>query len=267
MRRILLLCLLTTFALLPFVVRAEDKKEGLLILIGGGEIPGGVFNLLKANDRQPRVAVISNASENLEEAFAAAKERFKKGGILLVESLDIRSQADNLGLYEVVFLGGGDQTRLMKAIDEGKASEKLLIWWRAGGTLIGNSAGTAALGSTMITGGGRDDRLANGAVETSAGIGAIAAVVDQHLSSRRRHTRLIAATIEAHPHFGIGIDEDTALVILDGKTALVAGTGTVSVVKGHWQAMRMSDPGESLSATNLELHVYRTGDHIELFRR
>jgi cyanophycinase len=138
-----------------------------------------------------------------------------------------------------VFVTGGSQTRLLDALRDTPAHVELRDLWRRGGVVVGTSAGASALGQTVISG--------TEPVTLSLGLGFVPAVlIDQHFSQRDRMNRLRDGLGRAPEHLGIGIDEDTALVIHDDD-ATVIGSGQVTVVL---------DDGTAL--------VLTAGDHLAL---
>jgi len=140
-----------------------------------------------------------------------------------------------------VFLPQGDTTAAYRA-----------LWqrWREGAVVAGSSAGAAMMSRVMIAGGGSDEAVASGiaagedgdGVSIRGGMGFFdRAMVDQHFLARGRIGRLLVAVLATDSlPLGLGIDENTALVV-DGDTAFVAGASGVVVVDGR--------------------HVQRTGPH------
>jgi cyanophycinase len=140
-----------------------------------------------------------------------------------------------------VWLAGGDQTLLTKAY-QGTAVQRALHRLLApGGVIGGTSAGAAVMSEVMIRGG-------NPVAELGRGFGFLPGViVDQHLSERDRLPRLQGA-VDRHPgSLGLGIDEQTAVVV-EGRIASVLGEGQVHVCF----------PGQST------VKVFRSGQRIDL---
>jgi cyanophycinase len=121
-----------------------------------------------------------------------------------------------------VWLGGGDQTRLAEAY-RGTAVERELRGVLARrGVVGGTSAGASVMSAVMITGGNPQARV-------SKGFGLLPdVVIDQHFRNRQRQRRLLGV-LEKYPRcLGLGIDEETAVVV-SGHTFTVLGKGNVSV--------------------------------------
>jgi cyanophycinase len=126
-----------------------------------------------------------------------------------------------------VWLGGGDQTKLV-AVYHGTAVEKELQKLLArGGVIGGTSAGASAMSAVMIEGG-------NPTAVVGTGLGLLPGVViDQHFLNRNRLDRLLGVLARHPSYLGIGIDEQTA-VIVKGRTLTVEGNATVRVCFAAW---------------------------------
>jgi cyanophycinase len=135
-----------------------------------------------------------------------------------------------------VWISGGDQSRLTALYGGTRVERELAKVLRRGGVVGGTSAGASVVSAVMMAGEGK----------TGQGFGLLAdAIVDQHFSNRHRLPRLLGI-LKTHPgQLGIGIDEQTAVVIR-GKEVTVLGNATVTVANGPYPCMR----------------VYRAGGHF-----
>ncbi len=185
-----------------------------------------------------------------------------------------------------IWFTGGDQLRVLTLLESKGRETPLLAALRAAhgrGTVIGGtSAGAAIMSNPMIAGG--DPLLAlldppataRAASEgdpaerlvLAPGLGFFPGfMVDQHFDARARLGRLLRATIEARLPAGVGIDEDTALVVEgDGRTARVAGRGTVVVIDVA-NARRQVASAPGFAASGLVVHIASEGDRISLDTR
>jgi cyanophycinase len=113
-----------------------------------------------------------------------------------------------------VYICGGDQAELVRLLGEDGA-EKLRRFHAAGGLIAGTSAGAAAAGVDIITAGmPSDSQLRFGELEMGKGLALCRNVIfDTHFLQRARFNRLIAAVAQFPRALGIGLDEDTALLI------------------------------------------------------
>jgi cyanophycinase len=110
-------------------------------------------------------------------------------------------------------------------------AEALRARYRAGVVFGGTSAGAAIMSPIMITGNGNFDVLDGRQVETRPGLGLMpGTIVDQHFIARRRQNRLFGLVLRHPDSLGVGVDEDTALLVVDNRYAEVVGTGRVMTV-------------------------------------
>lgn len=181
-----------------------------------------------------RIALITTASGEPDELFAEYSAALRRHGVPDVCELRLadRDQCDGertlsgLARATGVFFTGGDQSRLGPLT--GSRANLLLRDRLAAGTLAvaGTSAGATALGQEMILG---ED--AAGQPGTAPGLGLLPeAVVDMHFTQRRRLPRLVTVIRRRPSLLGIGIDEDTAILVCGGRFE-VLGHGTVTTVE------------------------------------
>lgn len=168
---------------------------------------------------------------------------------------------------DAVFFTGGDQDRIA-AIVGGSASDTALHdAWQRGAVVAGTSAGAAMMSTTMVLGGG--DQVPTTSVRTGPGLGFVSGiVVDMHFAERGRIARLLAV-VAMFPHeLGLGIDEDTAVVVREG-TFEVIGSGTVTVVDaGEATSIRLPANGAGpIAVTGARVHVLPSGYAFELATR
>lgn len=224
---------------------ATPRMGPRLVIVGGGM--GGrkvetelLTRLLELSPAErPKVLVIpyASASNKREASGQTTARKFHALGVEKVEVLNLDSPEEALKSIEncdAVWISGGSQARLMRALNEQETCLKALRERGASGIPIGgSSAGAAVMSEVMIANSNRDPRTKRLVPVMSAGLGFLPGVIiDQHFSQRNRLERLEQA-IEDHPkQTGIGIDERTA-IIFDSTTErfTVAGEGTVTVVR------------------------------------
>jgi cyanophycinase len=209
------------------------SRPGALVIVGGGGLPAPIRDcfLELAGGKLARLVVIPTASARFEKTGVSRSYNFWKSqdvaSVVLMhahrhEEADrpefVRPLAEATG----VWLTGGDQSRLA-AVYHGTAVERELMRLLArGGVVGGTSAGASIMSSVMITGG-------NPSARVGEGFGLLPGVViDQHFSQRNRLDRLLGV-LAGHPDYtGLGIDENTAVVI-QGHSLRVLGEQTVRV--------------------------------------
>jgi cyanophycinase len=231
--------------------------NGKLMLIGGNEeknktddATGKELNLkvlaqfIKLIDQeQPKLIVVTTAGEeDVVDTFETYKRTFEKICTCEVTHLhhSTREEINNeeavlaIAGADAIFFAGGDQlkltsiyggTNLMYEIKKRYISEGLVI----GGT----SAGAMALSTPMIFAGTGADEMIAGEVKITTGFEFLKDVcVDTHFVHRGRFTRM-AQVIATNPAcIGIGVEEDTAVIVANGVEATVFGTGVVIVIDG-----------------------------------
>lgn len=199
---------------------------GMLFLVGGSadkcvaefvDLAGGV---------DARVLIIPFASGEPAEAAANLKEQLSKLGVTFI---DVAQPGQPLVIAHgttAVFMTGGDQSRLVELLSKSDRA-RLRRFLRKGGIIAGTSAGAAAAGVFMITGGTVDSELKS-TLTSARGLALThGIIVDTHFAQRNRQNRLVAATWQYPRSVGIGLDEDTAVIIDRRGFATVCGVGQV----------------------------------------
>ena len=229
---------LATFAAAPLF--AGER----LVLVGGGDQPEpAVARFVEwAGGSDARVLVVLWNTSDPDGSFDWLRSelaRFKPRSVEAAPLAPIDAKArllflDQLERASGVFFSGGDQVRSMDVLLKDRPLlEALRARHRAGVVFGGTSAGTAMMSQIMITGNGDFKTIDAAKVETSEGLGLIPGViVDQHFLRRQRENRLFGLIL-AHPdELGVGIDQDAALLVEDGRRAEVVG-GPVMIVDGR----------------------------------
>src|SRR3546814_16920397 len=109
-----------------------------------------------------------------------------------------------------------------------------MLWdiHRRGGLIAGTSAGAAVMSETMLVKGSSRESHRIGDLHMAPGLGFVRdAIIDQHFAERGRIGRLLGAVAQNPRVIGIGIDEDTAILLRDDALE-VLGPGAVYVVEG-----------------------------------
>jgi cyanophycinase len=216
---------------------------GRLLVIGGAESHSeGDDGILQrfvdlAGGPYARICVIATASEDPDLRESEYGEVFKRLGAAEVEPLRLesREQANSDFAVEVleratgVFFTGGDQLRIVTVIGGSRVDSALHARIADGLVLAGTSAGAAMMSSTMILG-GYEPSPSTASVRTGPGMEFLPGVlIDMHFAERGRLNRLLSA-IAMFPHeLGLGIDENTAILV-DGDQFEVLGAGSVTVI-------------------------------------
>lgn len=231
------------FAFLPTMLLAQaptidpDGLPGTRLLGGGGKLPARVyarFLELAGGPEKARIVLIPTASGTADEPGAGDKtlQRWQQdhaGFHFEVLHTRDRAQADSeaftapLRAATAVWLGGGVQKRLAEAYLGTRVERELQSLLARGGIVGGTSAGTAIQTRTMIESG-----MADPIVSTGFDLLPFA-ISDQHFLKRQRLPRLVQVLGEHPGHFGIGVDEGTA-VLVSGRSMSVLGDSKALVV-------------------------------------
>ncbi len=224
-----------------------------------------------------KIEIITTASNIPEEVGEEYIKAFAQLGVLNVSVLNIKTReeanspenVDRLKVADVVVFTGGDQLRLT-SIFGGTAFHHLLLekYQNEEFIISGTSAGAAASSNNMIYQGSSHEALLKGEVKITGGLGFINnVIIDTHFVQRGRIGRLLYACASNPINLGIGLGEDTGLLIVNGNNMEAIGSGLVMLVDGtHMKDTNISDVeiGEPVSIENLIVHVMSLGDHYDL---
>jgi cyanophycinase len=213
-----------------------------LVIVGGGDRPKEAMSRFvewAGGSEGCRILVISWATEEPKESFEYFREDLAVLKPAVIEPapprpLTASGKAVFLGQLSRatgVFFTGGDQSRIMEVLRDAELIGALRTRYKAGVVFGGTSAGAAIMSERMITGEGDFTVIDAAKVEIRPGLGLLPGViVDQHFIKRQRENRLFSLIL-AHPEErGIGIDESTAILVEDGRKALVVGSSQVMLV-------------------------------------
>jgi cyanophycinase len=250
--------------------RREDRKAGTLILIGGALDPKGPVMdafLRGCNAREGgKIVGFTTASTDPVGSAVAWKDAFAEAGAMNVELplIDRRERAQDARIAQMVlaaqgiFLGGGDQVQLVATLGGSRVGRAIKEAFSRGAIVCGTSAGAAALSETMLAGGELDEEGQEVPLYLGPGFGLLgfSALIDTHFSKRGRLQRLFRRVAENPELMGLGIDEDTALVVR-GHIAEVVGSGSVYFVDGR--GVRFDNAEEAQKGAPLTLSYLRVG--------
>ncbi|HEU4564042.1 MAG TPA: cyanophycinase [Gemmatimonadaceae bacterium] len=223
----------------------DQNPKGSLVLIGGACSAEGdalaTFVRMSGADQGGRIVGLTTASMDPVGSAMAWKETFTMAGAAHTEFpiVDRRARAQDRSVADMIldapgiFLGGGDQVHLVSTIGGSLVWEAIVQAYGNGAVVCGTSAGAAALTEVILAGGEPDEHGKVRDMYIGPGFGLLGfhAMIDTHFAQRRRLHRLFVA-ISQNPQFmGLGLDEDTALVV-QGELGAVVGRGGVTFVDG-----------------------------------
>jgi len=215
-----------------------------LFVIGGAEDRVGKASLLRqflklAGGRRARLVLIPTASSFQQEVVASYTEVFTRLGAPAVAVVNPATRAEShdpdlVALVDDatgVFLSGGSQLRLSQLLPGTPLGEAVHRAHERGAVVGGTSAGASIMSDFMISMGEEGVTPRQRGSQLSAGLGLVrGVVVDQHFDQRSRYGRLMSVVAPSPHLLGIGIDEDTAIVVTDHRQFTVRGSGAAFVV-------------------------------------
>jgi cyanophycinase len=224
-----------------------------------------------------RIEVITTASQVPEEVGNEYVKAFSYLGAKNVGVLGIKTREDanapetisRLQVADIIMFTGGDQLRLTSVLG-GTAFHRILLskYNTEEVVITGTSAGAAACSNNMIYQGSAHEALRKGEVKITSGLGLINNVIfDTHFVHRGRIGRLFQAVVSNPIALGIGLGEDTGLLITDGNTMEAIGSGLVIIVDGRYiNDTNITDIelGEPISIEHLVVHVMAMGSVYDL---
>jgi cyanophycinase len=264
-----------------------NTPKGKLIAIGGNEAKnlgdvidkdheldlndGVLRDILREMKPNPIIQILPLASQHQEEISQSYHEAFGKLGIdisLMIirdkKEVDDTRNLKKLQESDGIFMTGGDQTRLMKMLEGTDFVDIMKQRYLKDNFIIaGTSAGAMVMSEFMIQAGGSEESLIKGTVELASGFGFLpGTIIDTHFLERGRFSRLTEALCKKSKFTGVGLSEDTGVVITGGKQLRVIGTGTVIVIESdeikntNYSTRKLNEP---VFIENLVIHILSKG--------
>jgi cyanophycinase len=257
------------------------NSPGPLIIIGGHEDKQDKRLILKevAKRVQGRRLVIATvASHQPDGYFETYQKAFEGLGVGELVELYVHDRAETLREQATealagaagVFFTGGDQLRISSQVGDTPVERAIRDIHESGGLIAGTSAGASVMSDTMLVRGTSAETHRIGDLHMAAGLGLIHdVIIDQHFAERGRIGRLLGAVAQNPRVLGIGIDEDTAIVVENGAFS-VHGRAGVYVVDGAGVTqsnIAEAKPDRALSIYDIRMHVLSAGDSFDLRAR
>jgi cyanophycinase len=261
------------------MTESHDREiiGGYLLVIGGAEDKYNERRILKkflelAGGDDAEVLIVPVASDYPEFAADVYTQAFRNLGVASPRVLRATSRQDVFGAngdelldgVTGVFITGGDQMRLVSILGGTEFSTKLREMVRSSPiVLAGTSAGAAGMSTSMIVRGESLSHPQKNSVRLSPGLGFLKnIIIDQHFTERGRISRLITAVSYNPYNLGIGIDENTAIILNSEGVLEVFGAGSATIVDGskitYNEIAEVADT-ESFSVCGVQLHILRDG--------
>lgn len=271
--------------------------KGTLIPVGGNEDKGfeedeihrldyieeGILShvVREAGGPSAKIVVIPTASSIPVQVGENYLTAFSTLGCTDVTVLNIKSKKeseapDAIALIKsavCIMFSGGDQSKISKYIGNTTIHKILSDRYKndEGFVIAGTSAGAMAMASEMIAGGSSTKAFVKGAVIMRKGLGLIPQlIIDTHFIQRGRFGRISEAVAKFPNLLGVGLAEDTGMIIKNGNECTVIGSGMVIVFDGsglthnNEKILKMGTP---MTMTNLKIHVLANGDEFNINTR
>lgn len=274
-----------------------QQIKGTLIPIGGNEDKGdqesenytlefieeGILShvVREAGGIDAKIVIIPTASSIPVEVGEMYLDSFVKLGCTNLSVLDIRSKEDSekqstidlIKSSNCIMFSGGDQSKITDRIGGTTIHSILADRYvnEEGFVIAGTSAGAMAMANQMIAGGSATESFIKGAVDMYKGLGLIPGlIIDTHFIKRGRFGRQSEA-IAKHPnHIGIGLAEDTGMIIKNGNDCTIIGSGMVIVFDGSkltHNNEKVLEEGTPMTMANLTVHVLSNSDMYDIKNR
>ncbi|HCY89619.1 MAG TPA: cyanophycinase [Chitinophagaceae bacterium] len=275
--------------------------KGKLIAIGGAEDKGtdletgqihrnnlnffelGILRRIveETGGKSSRIEVVTTASMIPHEVGDNYLSAFGKIGCNNVGVMHIRNRADaaheayieRIPACDALMFSGGNQMRLTSTFGGTRFLDILMDRYRNedGFVVAGTSAGAMAMSNTMIYEGNATRAHLKGEVKITTGLGFMNDVIfDSHFEKRGRFGRLAQAVASNPSCIGIGLGEDTGMLITEGNQMEAIGSGLVMIIDGHdIRHSNIADipDGNPISMENLKVHFCEKGNGYKVRER
>jgi cyanophycinase len=262
---------------------SDRAPAGTLFIIGGAEDKHDtriILSRLAERIGSGKLVISTLASDYGDELWEVYRKLFTSMGVKHIKHLGINHRdettkdprLDMLTDAKAVFFTGGDQFKITSRLGGTELSEHIEEIYRRGGIIGGTSAGATALGEMMLVviPGAGITRVGD-ALHMTPGLGlAKNMIIDQHFSERGRIRRLLGAVAQNPRMLGIGVDEDTAVVVESDGALHTLGSGAVYIVDGHdltYTNISQASFSRALSVFGVKLHVLSSGDCFDTHSR
>lgn len=262
----------------------EEEKKSTLIIIGGGEDKRADKKILKeivklSGDDKAKIGIVTTATKYPMEVGTEYENIFYDLGAREVNTINIdsrdkaklRGKIKEFLTYDCLFFAGGDQVRISSILGGTDFHKALNEFYLRGRVIAGTSAGASMMSEVMIVDGSDEEAPRKCTLKMAPGMGLINnVIIDQHFNQRGRIGRLLAGVAQNPEVIGIGIDEDTALIVDENLVFKVIGKGVVTVVDGteiEYTNTSEQYPNDPLALTSVKLHILPQDYGFDLKRR
>jgi len=273
--------------------------KGTVLIIGGAEDKGDekdekkrkanqkyekleiLKELLPKNGRKGRIEIITTASSIPGEMKRMYLNAFSNLGYTDIGFIDIKDKMEarepkfcqQVEKAHAVFFSGGDQFKLAATLGGTETVEMIKEKYYSDKDFIvaGTSAGAMAIPKLMIYEGGKHEAMLKDDLNIASGLGILDyCIVDTHFIKRGRFGRLAHAVTMNPETLGIGLGEDTALIIKNGSDAECRGSGMVVIIDGNeieQTNVTEIEDNSPIYVENLKVHILAKGSKFSIRER
>ncbi|MDB5230266.1 MAG: cyanophycinase [Chitinophagaceae bacterium] len=272
-----------------------ELPKGYLIAIGGAEKKGGADNeerddglfdddsilkniveIIQQQNQPVKVGLVTTASRRpadvakpYDEAFQKFNIPFEHFNIATREQAESREMLAKLTDCSCIYFSGGDQLRLCSILGGTEFLNEIKTRYHSEPFILaGTSAGAMALSRIMIYGGNAAKAHLKGEVKISIGFGFIEnVIIDTHFDARGRFNRLVQVVASQPAMLGIGLGEDTAIIVQNETDLRVVGSGCVTIIDGKnicYTNVGEVANEEAISVKNIQVHLLCNKDQYPL---
>jgi cyanophycinase len=221
--------------------------------------------------------VVPTASSEPEQAAQDYREVFGKLDVKNIEIVDIRNRLDTrkpefqemIERAAGIMFTGGDQLRLTAILGGTRILQLMKERYTFDNIIVaGTSAGAAAMSTPMIYEGETQGGMIKGDVRIATGLEFLKDVaIDTHFISRGRIIRMSQAIATNPGCIGVGLEEDTAILVTEGRNVEILGNGLVTIVDGmdstHTNIYEIGN-GEPFTIKGLKIHLLGRGEQYQI---
>ncbi|MEJ8801798.1 cyanophycinase [Pontibacter sp. H249] len=277
-----------------------NTPKGKLIAIGGNEDKGSYPNpkskrkyyldffelgilkrfIQEIPTKNPTIEVITTASMIPEEVGERYISAFGILGCEKINLMHIREEDDvhnpeyieRIRKADGIMFSGGDQSRITRIFNGSEIVEILKDRYQHEEFVVaGTSAGAMAMSKVMIKGGSAPESLLRGAVKIGHGLSLLDnVIIDTHFVIRGRFGRLMEAVVTHPKTIGIGLGEDTGVLITEGHIIETIGSNLVVIADSHeinYTNVNEVEMGRPVAISNLIMHVLAKGNVYDIETR
>jgi cyanophycinase len=229
--------------------------------------------------KKPSIVILPVASSDQQKIADIYLEAFGKIGtkpeVIIINSKEEVDSEENLELVarvDGIFITGGDQAKIIQLLSGTLFLEILHERYLAEEFVIaGTSAGAMIMSEYMIDTGSSEESVRKGILKLKKGFDFLGrTIIDTHFFNRGRFARLTEGLLQKKNLTGIGISEDTALVVTEGNMLQAIGSGTVIIIENdevrntNYNIVRDKDP---VYIENLIVHILSRGSGYLLMEK